>query len=114
MPEQLPANSELIALTSLFSPSDRKKESHSRPVTRQERGTTMKKVSFATIAASALAALTIGLAAPAIADPSDTDNGPVGGNDTVSTSQTNGYPTSGRTPYGTYQNPNKTHSPHNR
>lgn len=58
-------------------------------------------VTFATIAASALAALTIGLAAPAIANPSGSNNGP----DIVNVE--GGYPASGQTPYGTYQNPHK-------
>lgn len=57
-----------------------------------------KNVTFATIAASALAALTIGLAAPAVAIPSGN------GHDTVTAPA---YPTTGQTPYGTYQNPHK-------
>jgi hypothetical protein len=60
-----------------------------------------KNVTFATIAASALAALSIGLAAPAIASPSGSNNGP----DIVTVD--GGYPTTGQTPYGTYQNPHK-------
>ena len=58
-----------------------------------------KNVTFAALAASALAALTIGLAAPAAAIPSGNgqDN-----NVTVPT-----YPTTGQTAYGTYQNPHK-------
>jgi hypothetical protein len=73
----------------------------------------MKNLTFATIAASALAALTIGLAAPAVADPSGAGTNPGNGQDTVSTVPANGYPTSGRTPYGSYQNPNK-HAGHHR
>jgi hypothetical protein len=56
-----------------------------------------KNVTFAAIAASALAALTIGLA-PAVAIPSGN------GRDNVSAPA---YPTTGQTPYGTYQNPHK-------
>ena len=64
-----------------------------------KRGTAIKKnVTFAAIAASGLAALTIGLAAPAVAKPSgngqDTATGPT-------------YPTTGQTAYGTYQNRHK-------
>ena len=63
------------------------------------------KFTFATIAASGLATLAIGLAAPAIAAPSgvDDDNNQT----TVSSSDYNAYPKSGQTPYGTYQNDNK-------
>ena len=61
----------------------------------------MKKVTFATIAASALTTLTIGLAAPAFANPSGSNNGP----DIVTVD--GGYPMSSQTPYGTYQNPHK-------
>lgn len=61
----------------------------------------MRKVTFATIAASVLAAFSIGLAAPAFAVP-PADNG----QDTVAV-QDNGYPMDGQTPYGTYQNPHK-------
>ncbi|MFZ0831485.1 MAG: hypothetical protein WAM92_00085 [Mycobacterium sp.] len=60
-----------------------------------------KNVTFATIAASAVVALSIGLAAPAIASPGDSNNGP----DIVTIE--GGYPTTGQTPYGTYQNPHK-------
>jgi hypothetical protein len=67
-----------------------------------------KNMTFATIAASALAALTIGLAAPAVADPSGTGTNPGNGQDTVSTVPGNGYPTTGKNQYGGYQNPNKT------
>ncbi|HZA10186.1 hypothetical protein [Mycobacterium sp.] len=59
-----------------------------------------KNVTFATIAASALGALTIGLAAPAIATPSGSANGP----DIVNV---DGYMHVGHTPYGTYQNAHK-------
>jgi hypothetical protein len=58
-----------------------------------------KNVTFAAVAASALAALTIGLAAPAAAIPSGN------GQNTITTPA---YPTTGQTPYGTYQNPHKT------
>ena len=54
-----------------------------------------KNITFAGIAASALATLTLGLAAPAVAMPSGN------GHDTVSSPA---YPTTGQTPYGTYQN----------
>lgn len=60
-----------------------------------------KNVTFATIAASALAALTIGLATPAVASQSGSSSGP----DVVTVDS--GYPTSGQTPYGTYQNAHK-------
>ena len=65
----------------------------------------MKKHTFATIAASALAALSIGLAAPAIAAPA----GP--GDDTVATPQTGSnanawWSNASMTPYGTYQHDN--------
>jgi hypothetical protein len=59
-----------------------------------------KNVTYAAIAASALAAVTIGLAAPAVAGPSDN------GQDTTFTVNPP-YPASGQTPYGTYQNPHK-------
>jgi hypothetical protein len=69
-----------------------------------------KNITLGTIAASALAALTIGLAAPAIADPSGTGTNPGNnGQDTTSSAPAHNYPTSGQTPYGTYQNPNKGH-----
>lgn len=58
-----------------------------------------KNVTFAALAASALAALTIGLAAPAAAIPSGN------GQDNVTTPPA--YPTTGQTAYGTYQNPHK-------
>lgn len=57
-----------------------------------------KNITFAGIAASALAAVTIGLAAPAFAIPSGN------GQDGFSTPA---YPTTGQTPYGSYQNPHK-------
>jgi hypothetical protein len=57
-----------------------------------------KNVTFAAIAASALAALAIGLAAPATAIPAGN------GQDNVTAPA---YPTTGQTPYGTYQNPHK-------
>lgn len=60
-----------------------------------------KNVAFAAIAVSGLAAITIGLAAPAVANPSDSNNGP----DIVTVGS--GYPMNGQTPYGTYQNPHK-------
>jgi hypothetical protein len=47
----------------------------------------MKKVTFATIAAAGLAAVTIGLAAPAAAAPS----GPGSAQDTINSLQANGY-----------------------
>jgi hypothetical protein len=60
----------------------------------------MKNTTFAAIAASALAAVTIGLAAPAVAIPS--------GNSQETTFTVNPpYPVNGQTPYGTYQNPHK-------
>ena len=55
-------------------------------------------VTFTALAASALAALTIGLAAPAAAIPSGN------GHDNITTPA---YPTTGQTAYGTYQNPHK-------
>jgi len=58
-----------------------------------------KNITFAGIAASALAAITIGLAAPAVAVPSG--NGQDGFGNPV-------YPIANQTPYGTYQNPHKT------
>jgi hypothetical protein len=61
----------------------------------------MKKLTFATIAASGLAAVTIGLAAPAVAAPSGSGSS----HDTISI-----QPTSGETPYGTYQNEHKRQS----
>jgi len=57
-----------------------------------------KNVTFAAVVASALAALTIGLAAPAAAIPSGN------GQDNVTTPT---YPITGQTAYGTYQNPHK-------
>jgi hypothetical protein len=57
-----------------------------------------KNVTFAAVVASGLAALTIGLAAPAAAIPSGN------GQDNVSTPA---YPITGQTAYGTYQNPHK-------
>lgn len=60
-----------------------------------------KNVTFAAIAASALAALSIGLATPAVAGPSGSNNGP----DIVTVD--GGYPANSQTPYGTYQNPHK-------
>lgn len=61
------------------------------------------KLTFATLAASALATLTIGLAAPAFAAPSGT----AGNGDTVTVDTYFQYPMSGQTAYGTYQNDNK-------
>jgi hypothetical protein len=58
-----------------------------------------KNITFAGIAASALEAITIGLAAPAVAMPSGNGQDGFG---------TPAYPTTGQTPYGTYQNPHKT------
>lgn len=71
----------------------------------------MKKYTIATVAASALAALSIGLATPAIASPStNPDNGNVtqDGNKVVPTVITPNpwVPAAGMTPYGTYQNDN--------
>lgn len=60
-----------------------------------------KNVTFVTIAASALAASSIALAAPVLADPSGPNNGP----DIVTVD--GGYPNTSQTPYGTYQNPHK-------
>jgi hypothetical protein len=57
-----------------------------------------KNVTFAAVVASALAALTIGLAAPAAAIPSGNGQGNV---------STPAYPITGQTAYGTYQNPHK-------
>ena len=57
-----------------------------------------KNVTFSALAASALAALTIGLAAPAAAIPSGN------GQDNITAPA---YPTTGQTAYGTYQNPHK-------
>ena len=65
----------------------------------------MKKFNLATAAAGALAALAIGLAAPAVAAPSA-----VGGNDDHVTVDHSSYPMSGQTPYGTYQNDHKARS----
>jgi len=66
--------------------------------------TLTSKITLATFAASALATLTIGLAAPAIAAPSGTND------DTVSTVSTvenyYNYPVTGQTAFGTYQNDN--------
>ena len=72
----------------------------------------MKKNTIATIAASGLAALSIGLAAPAIAAPSgpnDTtgNNGTTieNGNKVVPNDQAPAWlGNAGETPYGTYQN----------
>jgi hypothetical protein len=61
----------------------------------------MKKLTFATIAASGLAAMTIGLAAPAVAAPSGSGSSHA----TVSM-----VPTGDQTPYGTYQNDHKRQS----
>lgn len=64
----------------------------------------MKNYTLATIAASAFAALAIGLAAPAAAAPSGVDNQ----QDTVSSVQGgHHYPQKGKTAYGTYQNRDK-------
>jgi hypothetical protein len=60
----------------------------------------MKKTTFAIIA-SGLAAITIGLAAPAVAAPSGNGNG--GGHD----NSVSVYPNQGQTAYGTYQNSDK-------
>jgi hypothetical protein len=60
-----------------------------------------KNTTFAAIAASVMAAFTIGLAAPAVAAPI---TGPGDDQVTVDNSQ---YPVNGQTPYGTYQNPHK-------
>jgi hypothetical protein len=57
-----------------------------------------KNITFAGIASSALAAITIGLAAPAVALPSG--NGHDGSGNPA-------YPTSGQNPYDTYQSPHK-------
>ena len=66
----------------------------------------MKRATFATIGASVLAALTIGLAAPAVAAPA----GPDGTQDTVTSVEGKNKPVSGETPYGTYQNDHKRQS----
>lgn len=64
----------------------------------------MNKLTFATLAANALATLTIGLAAPAFAAPSGVDDH----HDTVSTSDGYfKYPMGDQTPYGTYQHADK-------
>ncbi len=60
-----------------------------------------KNITFAGMAASVLAALTIGLAAPAVAIPSGNGQDGNGGMSAPI------YPTAGQTPYGTYQNPHK-------
>ena len=65
----------------------------------------MKKFTFTTIAASALATFAIGLAAPAIAAPSGVDDN--NNQTTVSSSDYYAYPKSAHTPYGTYKNNNK-------
>jgi hypothetical protein len=68
----------------------------------------MKKYTFTTIAASVLAALSIGLAAPAIAAPS----GPYGDPDQTTGSNANSWwSDAGQTPYGTYQNTHGRHGP---
>lgn len=73
----------------------------------------MKKYTITTITASALAALSIGLAVPALASPStnpSNDNGNVtqDGNKVVPTVITPSpwLDNAGMTPYGTYQNDN--------
>jgi hypothetical protein len=86
MPGQLRANPGLNAPTFLFPPSE------------LEEKTMKKNLTFAAMAGSALAALTVGLAAPAAAIPSGN------GQDTVTAPA---YPTTGQTAYGTYQNPHK-------
>ncbi|HEY7054733.1 MAG TPA: hypothetical protein VH496_21735 [Mycobacterium sp.] len=64
----------------------------------------MKKYTVATLAASALAALSIGLAATAAADPTDaSDHVGTTQNDTSIWTGWNHY---SQTPYGTYQNDN--------
>ena len=61
----------------------------------------MKKIAFAALVPSALVALTVATAAPAVAAPS----GPGDGNDRDRVAVDNtGYPQGGQTPYGTYQN----------
>lgn len=72
----------------------------------------MKKYTFATITASALAALSIGLATPAIAAPTgpDDDTGGTNQTETSPTARADWQPNSGTTPYGTYQNDNPRHS----
>jgi len=70
----------------------------------------MKKRTFATIAASAVAAVTIGLAAPAVAAPA----GPGSAQDTVSSVDDKDHSKSGETPYGTYQNDHKRQSDNGR
>ena len=68
----------------------------------------MKKYTFTTIAASVLAALSIGLAAPAIAAPS----GPNGDtNGTTGSNAGSWWTNAGETPYGTYQNTHGRHGP---
>ena len=66
----------------------------------------MTKITIATLAASALSTLAIGLAAPALAAPSgvggDNNNVSVADNGSTMT-----YPMTGQTPYGTYQNDHK-------
>lgn len=64
----------------------------------------MKKYAVATIAASGLATMAIGIAAPALAAPTGADHS---NRTTVGGTTYSAYPKSGRTPYGTYQNDNK-------
>jgi hypothetical protein len=71
----------------------------------------MKKSTFTTIAASLLAALSIGLAAPAIAAPSGPNPDP--GQTTGSNAGT-WWTNAGQTPYGTYQNTHGRHDGANR
>jgi hypothetical protein len=96
MPGQHPANPELNRATSPFPPSKAKKPEETEEARRMKKNTT-----FAAIAASVLAAFTIGLAAPAIAAPI------TGPSDDQVTVDNNQYPVNGQTPYGTYQNPHK-------
>ena len=73
----------------------------------------MKKYTFATIAASALAALSIGLATPAVAAPTgpSDDTGGTSQNDNQTNANANyWWGHTGMTPYGTYQNDNPRHS----
>jgi hypothetical protein len=66
----------------------------------------MKKYTFTTIAASVLAALSIGLAAPALAAPSGPNTDP---NQTTGNNAGTWWTNAGQTPYGSYQNTHGVH-----
>lgn len=59
----------------------------SKPETKEEEGTLMKKFGYATVLAGGLAAAVIGLASPAVAAPS----GPGNAQDTITSLQQQGY-----------------------